>query len=373
METGLGKYGFLSEDIPLARLPGPFESWERIVDDLPSIIKSGKLREKVDQLSLVTVNDRSLPDKQHWQRAYCVVSFISQAYIWEDDQCISLPKQLAIPLVDVSSKLGLPPSPCYAAFILWNWHLKNPDEPVSTHNFKTALSFTGSEDEEWFYLIHIRIELAAASGVKAVVACIEAMKKDDEQKVAQCLNIVAECISDITSIMKEMRLKCVPDTFYNNFRKFLSRPAGGIKYEGTSDPEALCKYAGASGVQSSIIPLFDIFLGIKYEEEGHFKSFLDKMRWHMPREHRQFLLEMSNEMNIREYAKNHSSNNAISEAYDGCIEKLLTFRKEHIIMVTSYIIIPSGGQAKEGTGGSPLIEFLKEPKDKMNSYKLITK
>ena len=372
METGLGKYGFLSEDIPLARLPGPFESWERIADDLPSIIKSGKLREKVDQLPLVTVNDRSLPDKQHWQRAYCVVSFISQAYIWEDDQCISLPKQLAIPLVDVSSKLGLPPSPCYAAFILWNWCLKNPDEPVSTHNFKTALSFTGSEDEEWFYLIHIRIELAAASGIKAVVACIEAMKKDDEQKVAQCLNIVAECISDIISIMKEMRLKCVPDTFYNNFRKFLSRP-GGIKYEGTSDPEAMCKYPGASGVQSSIIPLFDIFLGIEYEEEGQVKSFLDKMRWHMPREHRQFLLEMSNEMNVREYAKNHSSNNAISEAYDGCIEKLLTFRKEHIIMVTSYIIVPSGGQAKEGTGGSSLIGFLKEPRDKMNSYKLMTK
>ena len=372
MGTGLGKYGFLSEDIPLARLPGPFESWERIADDLPSIIKSGKLREKVDQLSLVTVNDRSLPDKQHWQRAYCVVSFISQAYICEDDQCISLPKQLAVPLVDVSSKLGLPPSPCYAAFILWNWRLKNPDEPVSTHNFKTALSFTGSEDEEWFYLIHIRIELAAASGVKAVVACIEAMKKNDEQKVAQCLNIVAECISDIISIMKEMRLKCVPDTFYNNFRKFLSRPAGGIKYEGTSDPEIVNKYPGASGVQSSIIPLFDIFLGIEYEE-GEVKLYLDKMRWHMPCEHRQFLLEMSNEMSVREYAINHPSNNAISEAYDGCIEKLLTFRKEHIIMVTSYIIIPSGGQAKEGTGGSPLIEFLKEPKDKMKSYKLMTK
>ena len=369
---GLNYYGFLSEDIPLARLSGAFESWECMVDDFPSIIKSGKLREKVDQLPLVTVNDLSLPDKQHWQRAYCVLSFISQGYICEDDQCISLPKQLAIPLVDVSSKLGLPPSPCYAAFILWNWRLKNPDEPVSTHNFKTALSFTGSEDEEWFYLIHIRIELAAASGIKAVVACIEAMKKDDEQKVAQCLNIVTECISDIISIMKEMRQKCVPDTFYNDFRKFLSRPKG-IKYKGTSDPEAMCKYPGASGVQSSIIPLFDIFLGIEYEEEGQVKSFLDKMRWHMPREHRQFLLEMSNEMSVREYAINHPSNNAISEAYDGCIEKLLTFRKEHIIMVTSYIIIPSGGQAKEGTGGSPLIEFLKEPKDKMKSYKLMTK
>ena len=372
MGTGLGKYGFLSEDIPLARLPGPFESWERIADDLPSIIKSGKLREKVDQLPLVTVNDLSLPDKQHWQRAYCVLSFISQGYICEDDQCISLPKQLAVPLVDVSSKLGLPPSPCYAAFILWNWRLKNPDEPVSTHNFKTALSFTGSEDEEWFYLIHIRIELAATSGIKAVVDCIEAMKKDDEQKVAQCLNIVTECISDIISIMKEMRQKCVPDTFYNNFRKFLSRPEGGIKYAGTSNPNLVDENHGASGVQSSIIPLFDIFLGIKLEE-GKVKSYLDKMRWHMPREHRQFLLEMSNEMNVREYAINHSSNNAISEAYDGCIEKLLTFRKEHIIMVTSYVINPSRGEAKEGTGGSDLMEFLKKPKDKMSSYKLMTK
>lgn len=192
LESSVLAHGFLPVAEPLARLSGPFEQWELIADSLPSLIKERKLREKVLELPLLTVNETSLPTKQHWRRAYAVITYISQGYIWEggeDDLSDALPKQLAIPWIDVGSFLGLPPSPCYAAIILWNWNIKNPKEPLSTDNFKTLLTFTGTEDEKWFNLIHLRIELAAAPGIKALYACIQAIRRDNVEEVAQCLPI----------------------------------------------------------------------------------------------------------------------------------------------------------------------------------------
>ena len=367
--------GFLSK---VERLPSSFERWESIVKDLSTLLEEPqKLRNEVDSLPLITVDDSSLPTKQHWQRAYCVITFISQAYrsIGQADGslCTSLPRQLAVPFVAVSKKLGLPASPCYAAFVLWNWHLKNPNEPLSKDNFKIALSFTGRKDEDWFYLIHMRIELAAAPGIKAVVDCIEAIKKDDQQEVMRCLEIVTDCTSEITGIMKEMYHECDPDVFYDELRKFFSGSKEEIKFEGIDSPDTLRKFRGASGVQSSIIPLFDIFLGIEFE--GDSKIFLDKMPTYMPLEHRQFLTDMKDEYKkdefshsiLRAYVKLHSHN---KDAYNNCLKALVAFREEHITLVTNYIVNPSGGTAKKGTGGSDLEKFLTETKKKTDSFKL---
>ncbi|XP_011404257.1 PREDICTED: indoleamine 2,3-dioxygenase 1-like [Amphimedon queenslandica] len=363
--------GFLSK---VERLPSSFELWESIANDLPTLLKdSGKqLIDKVDRLPLITIDESSLPTEQHWKRAYCVITFISQAYR-SIGQCTSLPRELAVPLVAVSSHLGLSPSPCYAAFVLWNWHLKNPSEPLSKDNFEIALSFTGSKDEAWFYLIHMRIELAAAPGIKAVIDCIEAIKKDDQQEVMRCLKIVTDCISSITGIMKEMYYECDPSVFYNKLRSFFSGSKEGIQYEGTEDPDTFRTYPGASGVQSSIIPLFDIFLGIEFE--GGTKSFLDGMKVRMPLEHRQFLTDMKNEYKkdefshsiLRTYVELHSCS---KDTYNSCVKALVAFRQEHIDLVTNYILKPSNDTATEGTGGSTLEIFLTKTKEKTKSFEL---
>ena len=95
---------------PLARLSEPFEPWERISNALPSLIKERKLRKKVQELPFLTVNETSLPTKQHWQRAYAVITYISQGYIWEgggDDLSDTLPKQLAVPWVDYDNNYDI--------------------------------------------------------------------------------------------------------------------------------------------------------------------------------------------------------------------------------------------------------------------------
>ncbi|XP_011408299.1 PREDICTED: indoleamine 2,3-dioxygenase 1-like [Amphimedon queenslandica] len=219
----------------------------------------------------------------------------------------------------------------------------------------------------------MRIELAAAPGIQAVVDCIEAIKKDDQQEVMRCLKIVTDCISSMTGIMKEMYQECNPSVFYNKLRVFFSGSKEGIQYEGTEDPDTWRTYPGASGVQSSIIPLFDIFLGI--ELEGGTKSFLDGMKIRMPLEHRQFLTDIKNEYKkdefshsiLRTYVQLHSCS---KDAYNSCVIALVAFRQEHIDLVTNYISKPSNDTATEGTGGSSLKIFLTKPIEKTESFKL---
>ncbi|XP_019856213.1 PREDICTED: indoleamine 2,3-dioxygenase 2-like [Amphimedon queenslandica] len=146
-----------------------------------------------------------------------------------------------------------------------------------------------------------------------------------------------------------------------------------MKYDGSDSPDTLKKYTGASGIQSSVIPLFTSFLGIKLQSES--TPYLHKMRWHMPREHRQLLLEMDT-TDLREYTMAHSSNKDLIAAYNHCIEGLVKFRQQHINLVTSYVIIPLRSQSSSSEPGSTIfpgsdiIGFLKKPRDETIAHKI---
>src|SRR5690348_10285290 len=79
---------FLSSDAPpVRRLTDPyFEPWESLMDDLPGLVASGVIRTIVQRLPLLDAS--RLGDAGHvkclrqWRRAYVVLSFISQGFIW---------------------------------------------------------------------------------------------------------------------------------------------------------------------------------------------------------------------------------------------------------------------------------------------------
>ena len=108
----------------------------------------------------------------------------------------------------------------------------------------------------------------------------------------------------------------------------------------------------------------------------------------MPSDHRRFLEDVSNITNLRDYVKYHPQNVDVQDAYNDCLEKLVGYRKQHIKMVSRYIVVPSrmatrsdtsqtGPQtaglrgrgdstAKQealGTGGTAPILFLKQVRD----------
>ncbi|TPX56426.1 hypothetical protein SpCBS45565_g08416 [Spizellomyces sp. 'palustris'] len=282
-------HGFLPADPPpLQRLPEYFEPWEKILDDLSPLLVAGALRKAVKQLPVLATD--VLSTKREWQRAYLVLSFIGQGYVWgkNEDVVEVLPVALARPWYDVAQYLGLKPVITYAAVELYNYRLLDTNGPWDLSNFAVMNTFTGP-DEAWFYLISIATESAGAPALPAIVACLHAVVKQDLPALVANLKIIAEAVEDITKIMVRMYEKNDPHIFYHRVRPYLagwehsSELPDGLFYEGVlparetlKSPSEHCPIYGVKGVyvnkfncpypvQDSVENLATAFAGIKIE------------------------------------------------------------------------------------------------------------
>ena len=284
-----------------------------------------------------------------------------------------LPKVLSIPYWEVSAHLGLPPVITYATSVLWNWRMKDPSVGLDVDNLCCQALFTGARDEEWFYLVSLFVELAAAPGIFAAQDCLEAVAVENEDRVLQCLETVCCSIKDMTCQIQKMYNECAPSFFFNQLRPFfagsrnISSFPDGLVFEGVQlEP---IKYNGASAAQSSTLQVFDVLLGVKHS--GTTKEFLEQQRWYMPREHRQFLLKLESYPPLRNFVLS-SNNSSLKEAFDSCALQLRELRDKHVVLVTRYIVTPaidagrnkeSGTLAKRGTGGTDFMSLLKSSRD----------
>jgi indoleamine 2,3-dioxygenase len=74
--------GFLPDELPLQRLGDQYyESWEAIIQQLPSLLESKSLRGEVDNLRILSTS--RLSSLREWRRAYLILSFLTHSYIWE--------------------------------------------------------------------------------------------------------------------------------------------------------------------------------------------------------------------------------------------------------------------------------------------------
>lgn len=69
--------------LPLHRLSNPyFSPWEDVISDLPQLIQTGEIRQKVLDLPVLSIEYLDAHDEAEWQRAYLVLAFLTHAYIW---------------------------------------------------------------------------------------------------------------------------------------------------------------------------------------------------------------------------------------------------------------------------------------------------
>ena len=79
---GISKNGFLPEEPPLERLPHDYyQPWERVVGELPMLIETRQVWEKVDEMPVLKTS--YLDTEAEWQRAYSILAIIAQGYIWQ--------------------------------------------------------------------------------------------------------------------------------------------------------------------------------------------------------------------------------------------------------------------------------------------------
>lgn len=85
-ETGflpINVNGSNNRKLPLHRLSNPyFSPWEDIISDLPQLIQTGEIRQKVLDLPVLSVETLDADDEPEWQRAYLVLAYLTHAYIW---------------------------------------------------------------------------------------------------------------------------------------------------------------------------------------------------------------------------------------------------------------------------------------------------
>jgi indoleamine 2,3-dioxygenase len=411
-------HGFLPDVLPLTRLPDPYyNKWESIASNLQGLILSKRLRGVIDRLPVLSTV--GLEHDAEWRRAYVLLTFFSHGYIWGGDTpCDRVPPSIVAPLLNVCHHLEIPPVSTYAASVLWNFKPLFIDEGIDDlDNLASLLTFTGSLDESWFYLVSVAIEARGGPIIPLMLTAVAAAREGDSATVTRCLHTFAERLDDLGELLRRMHENCDPGFFYRRIRTFLAgsknmTEAGlprGVIYDDGSGQSDYVQYSGPSNAQSSLIQFFDIILGIEHRPTGEKPNptseseredrstapkhnFIRDMRRYMPGPHARFLNDVSSVANIRDFVEERrSTDKPLSIAYDACLAMLRAFRDIHIAIVTRYIVLPSReNRARsrsrspeavrnrqnlatasrhekykkvKGTGGTALIPFLKQARD----------
>jgi indoleamine 2,3-dioxygenase len=367
-EYGLSpKTGFLPSELPLQRLPHPaYDKWERIINNFQSLLLSKRLRIIIDRLPVLPTSH--LETEPEWRRAYSMLAFMAHGYIWGGEKPAEiLPPPITYPLLQVSTHLGLPPVATYSGLCLWNYKPIFLSDNLTLDNLSTLTTFTGSTDEQWFYLVSVAIEARGGPSIPLMLDAIDAARCDEAEVVTACLRSFAEILDELGGLLVRMYENCDPHVFYHRIRPYLAgsknmRDAGlprGVKYDDGTKNATWRQYGGGSNAQSSLIQFFDIVLGIEHRPTGEKRNesseseaepgmapqarhnFIHEMRQYMPGAHRKFLQAVESVANIREYVESHQTNTQLCIAYDACLAMLRALRDKHIQMVSRYIIIKS--------------------------------
>src|SRR5262249_6370822 len=101
---------------------------------------------------------------------YVRLGFLASAYVNQvgQDPATTLPRNIAVPLCEVCTRLGRPPILSYDGYALFNWKRFDADGPIALGNIDTIQDFVHLYDEHWFILVHVEIEALAASVLSAI-------------------------------------------------------------------------------------------------------------------------------------------------------------------------------------------------------------
>ena len=296
--------------------------------------------------------------------------------------------------------LGVPPVATYAATVIFN--SKPTEQERQPEDFEIEFTFTGTEDEKWFYAISAAIDARSSSIIKIVdsILALDNYENDNDENDWFAEKLENE-IKTITRILQRMYERCRPEIFYNKIRMYLSgwlndREIGpdGLTYQLTTKTTnnnadgnekttfVQLKLAGGSAAQNPTIQLLDVILGVKHGNDpdnltisefkycdfgdnvggcpsrNHHVNYLNAMRTYMPKEHRDYLNELGEKLKSNSYFNKKFKS---TDGYKKCLKALIEFRSEHIKMVAHYIICQTKTEERvQGTGGSNPVPFLKK-------------
>jgi indoleamine 2,3-dioxygenase len=347
METTFARRGFLPDDDPLIRFGdgSEFESLDVLGHDLPSLLQDQGFRKYVRGLRLPPLPDRELP-RPVLRLYYVRLGFLASAYVNQVGQepGTVLPRNIAVPLCDVSARLRRPPILSYDGYALYNWKRFDPSGPIALGNLDTIQDFVHLYDEHWFILVHVQIEALAARQLGAIGRVERALAEGDHAAIDPALAEVVAAMWEQVEVLRRIPEKMDPALYYRTFRPYI-RFFEGVVYEGVE--AAPLVFRGETGAQSSVVPTLVAFLKVPHRPTM-LTDHLADMRRFMPAEHRALVEQVEAMPTIRGLADKALFNEAL--------EALATFRETHLGFAREYIA--RWVRDPRGTGGTPYLEWL---------------
>ncbi|PON28984.1 indoleamine 2,3-dioxygenase [Trichoderma gamsii] len=372
--------GFVPPRMPLSRLSAEWETWEAtldaarwqkfkaaeqllVLDGPQKLVEEEKAlawRNLVDKMPVLSVDNIKGCERQ-LRRAHLVLSFIVQFYAHTipSTEPISIPRSLTVPLLNVSRELNHAPYVTYSDHALHNWHhkhLHSQDTLPTIGNLRSQLTFTGTPEEDEFYMIDIRMELKGAEAVELLRLSTDEIKAGNGlnvDRIAMYLTQAGKIIKEMKDILMSIKELVSPEVFYHDLRPWLvgaDADMWGRKWawEGKEEVEGskqmLTKISGPTAGQSPLVPALDAYLGI--EEDDSKSAFLDRVQIYMDHKHDEFLRILRSEKKfircfIQEIAEEQSTSSPIVVAYNAAVQEMKRFRDAHLIIVALYVIVPS--------------------------------
>ncbi len=346
--------GFLPQEDPAILLPPGWEFLDEFGKQIPELIKSDRLTLAArllpipDHRALVSLNETEK------NRAMMIYGFGASAYVHSSKPSQNLLcKNLAKPLVWLSSYFGKSPILSYCSYSLNNWSRIDPSKDIEVDNLKLIQNFIDLYDENWFILIHVDIERKASLAIEAAVDAISCAEKENCHNLLLNLGAVSTSLAMMINTLKRMTERCSPDVYYKKVRPWIMY-FENVVYESVEDkPKTL---RGETGAQSSIMPFLEAVLGLTHQESV-LTQHLRTMRFYMPLKHQLLIETVERTSQVREFIIK-SGSAELKETYNYCLERMFEFRDIHLGYANSYIHQKTTDP--KGTGGTIFMPWLEQ-------------
>ncbi len=368
--------GYLSHyEIDEIALPSQFAEVLQAAGNLSGLMSTGRIRHWLDQLADPGLEDWAREAAEEEVRTAMVhYSFLVQAYAWgEPRPPAHLPANLARPIVAIADRLGQAPLLPYSAYVLDNWARIDKSGPIALENIYMVQNFLGGDDENWFVMIHVAIEVEAGALLDNAAKLVTVAAQGDVAEAERLLTEMDVAWERIYAHFARMPERCDPYIYFQRVRPYIhgwaNNPAlsgGGLIYEGIErfggKPQA---FRGQTGSQSSIVPAMDALFQVGHSDDP-LKSFLDELHQYRPVPHRRFIEDLAARSTLRDFVT-ASGSQSLKDAFNACLEQSARFRTRHLEYAASYInkqagSIP-GNDPDVGTGGTPFMKYLKKHRD----------
>lgn len=342
--------------------------WSDVARKLPDYIAQKVGREKIISLPELCITDIA-PEEYEYAMMLC--SFFGNTCVFGGKEIVpTIPRNVAMFWCALAEVLKRPFSLSYASYCMNNWFRFDQNRPIAMGNLALVQKFGGGVDESGFILPHTDIEAKAGA---LGIAFWNALKGAYERKpvvVNRWLMTANQAFVPILVTLQSLPNWCDPYIYYTRVRPHIhgwkDNPAlpDGVVYEGCFENKPQ-KKRGETGAMSSIVPMFDAFLGITHSTKDEFWHYLEEMKDYMPVKHREFLAFLNKHPGvIRGFVRDNPD---LRNPYNQNVFNLYLFRTLHRGGLAKPYIVDqneeAGNSTTVGTGGTPLMKYLKAHAD----------